>query len=338
MRRAGGGALSPKVAVVGAGVAGLRAAALLSAHARVVVFEKSRGFGGRLATRREGGFSFDHGAPYFRARDPEFVAYVADLAARGILAPWRARFAEIDGNAIDVRASWDEADPHYVGVPGMSAIGRHMAQGLDVRLETRIVATQAEGAGWSLVTEGGEKHGPFDALVLALPAPQAQTLLPPDSPLAESARAARMQGCFALMLGFERPLESPFDAALVRASPLGWISLGHTQPGRHAAPALVALSANDWADAHVEDEPEAVTRTLLAALASLLGEAVRGASHQALHRWRFANAGRARAPLAALDATRRLAVCGDWLVQGRVEAAFLSGSVAARGVLGALGR
>ena len=237
-----------------------------------------------------------------------------------------------------MRAIWDVADPRYVGVPGMSAVGRHMAQGLDVRLETPIVAMQAEGAGWSLVGDTGENHGRFDALVLALPAPQALALLPTDSPLGESARAARTQGCFALMLGYERPLASPFDAALVRASPLGWISACQTKPGRDAAPALVALSANDWADAHIEDDPEMVKQTLLASLASLLGEAVRGASHQALHRWRFANAGRAHAPLAALDAPRRLAVCGDWIVQGRVEAAFLSGGVAARGVLSALGR
>lgn len=333
------------VAVVGAGIAGLRAAALLSPHARVVVFEKSRGFGGRLATRRAGAFSFDHGAPYFRARDPEFVAYVADLAARGLVAPWCARFAEIDGAWIEARATWDEAratwdeaDAHYVGVPGMSAVGRHMAQGLDVRLETRIVALHADGAGWRLESEGGESHGPFDALILALPAAQALDLLPPDSPLTESARAARMQGCFALMLGYENPLASPFDAALVRGSPLSWISANHTKPGRDAAPALVALSANDWADTHIEDDPEAVTQTLLAALASILGEGVREASHRALHRWRFANSGRARTPLAAFDAPRRLAVCGDWLVQGRVEAAFLSGSLAAREVLGALGR
>jgi renalase len=333
-----GGDMSLNVAVVGAGIAGLRAAALLAPHARVVVFEKSRGFGGRLATRRAGVFSFDHGAPYFRARDPEFVTYVADLAARGIVAPWRARFAEIDGTQIDLRATWDEAVAHYVGVPGMSAVGRHMAQGLDVRLETRIVATHADGAGWRLESEGGERRGPFDALVLALPAPQALALLPPDSPLTDSARAARMQGCFALMLGYERALATPFDAALVRGSPLSWISVGQSKPGRDAAPALVALSANEWADAHIEDDPEAVRETLLAALASVLSEGVRAASHSALHCWRYANAGRARAPLAALDAPRRLAVCGDWLVQGRVETAFLSGSVAARDVLGALGR
>jgi predicted NAD/FAD-dependent oxidoreductase len=65
---------------------------------------------------------------------------------------------------------------------------------------------------------------------------------------------------------------------------------------------------------------------------------VREAAHQSLHRWRFANAGRAHAPLAALDAPRRLAVCGDWLRQGRVEAAFLSGGVAARALLGASAR
>ena len=324
------------VAVVGAGIAGLRAAALLAPQTGVVVFEKSRGLGGRLATRRAGGFSFDHGAPYFRARDPEFVAYVDDLARAGLVAPWRARFAEIDGAAIDPRVVWDESDAHYVALPGMSALGRHMAQGLDVRLETRIVAAAQDGAGWRLTAEEGQMHGPFDGLILALPARQALDLLPPDSPLAASAQAAQMQGCFALMLGYETAPASPFDAALVRGSPLSWISLNHTKPGRDAAPALVALSANAWADSHIEDDPESVQAIMLDALAAILGEAARAASFRTLHRWRYANAGRAHAPLAGLDALRRLAICGDWLMQGRVEAAFLSGSAAARGMLAAL--
>ena len=324
-----------RVAVVGAGVAGLRAAALLAERAEVVVFEKSRGLGGRAATRRAGAFHFDHGAQYFRARDPEFVAYVERLVAAGVVAPWKARFAEIDGASIRL-ATWEDGEPHYVGVPGMNALGRFMAQGLDVRQETRIVRAEADGPGWRLTAESGEAHG-FDALVLALPARQALDLLPPESPLAASAAAANMQGCFALMLGFDAPPRADFDAALVRGSCLSWLSACHTKPGRGEAAAWVALSANAWADAHIEDDPAQVREAMMDALAPLLGAEVRAAAHVTLHRWRYANAGRARVAPVALDAARRLAVCGDWLVQGRVEAAFVSGAAAARGLSAALG-
>ncbi len=323
------------VAVVGAGIAGLRAAALMAEKATVVVFEKSRGYGGRMATRRAGPFSFDHGAQYFRARDPEFVAFVGALEAAGIVAPWRARFAEIDGTSVRL-AGWEDGQPHYVGTPGMSAVGRHMAQELDVRLERRVIAARHERDGWRLEIDNGEAHGPFDALVLALPAPQALDLLGADDALAATAKAAKMQGCFALMLGFDQAFAAPFDAALVRNSPLSWLSACHSKPGRDAAPSWVALSANDWADVHIEDDPEALRETLTHALAAILGDGVRAASHQTLHRWRYANAGRPRAGLPTFDPDRRLALCGDWLVQGRVEAAFLSGSAAARDILGRL--
>ncbi len=318
-----------RVGVIGAGIAGLRAAARLSERAEVVVFEKSRGFGGRLATRRAGRFAFDHGAQYFRARDPRFIAVVAEWERRGLVAPWRARFAEMAaGRALRVE-TWGDAPAHYVGVPGMSAIGRAMAEGLDVRLETRIVGADFDGR-WRLRAEDG---GEFecDALVVAIPAPQALALLPEESPVAASARAAQMQGCFALMLGFGGDAPDPgFDAALVHDAPLSWISACHTRPGRDAAPAWVVLSANDWADAHIDDDLDTVRETLLAAAARVLGSAP--PAHVALHRWRYANCARMAPGRAVVDAERRLAVCGDWLNQGRVEAAFLAGEEAAAAI------
>ena len=81
--------MTKRVAIIGAGMAGLAAARLLrEAGASCTIFDKSRGLGGRMATRRTGDFSFDHGAQYFTARGPRFRALVDDWSAAGHAAGW----------------------------------------------------------------------------------------------------------------------------------------------------------------------------------------------------------------------------------------------------------
>ena len=67
-----------RVAVIGAGLSGL-AARELSESSEVTVFEKSRGYGGRMATRYGGDFEFDHGAQFFTARSAEFQEFLEPL-------------------------------------------------------------------------------------------------------------------------------------------------------------------------------------------------------------------------------------------------------------------
>ena len=50
--------------MVGAGMAGLTAAHRLSGVTEVVILDKGRGVGGRLATRRIGDATIDHGAQF----------------------------------------------------------------------------------------------------------------------------------------------------------------------------------------------------------------------------------------------------------------------------------
>lgn len=78
----------PRVAVVGAGVAGLTAARNLSASDDVVVVDKGRGVGGRLATRRIGEATFDHGAQFITTHTPEFAEIVAGWERAGVARPW----------------------------------------------------------------------------------------------------------------------------------------------------------------------------------------------------------------------------------------------------------
>lgn len=309
-----------RVAVIGAGVAGLAAAAHLATWADVTVFEKSRGLGGRVATRRADPYAFNHGAPYFTARDPRFALRVRALAAAGVVQPWRARRAELDRETGRSELLAGDGQDRWVGAPRMTSIGRALAEGLGVRRESRVTALRLRDARWELELEGGAVHGPYDWVVVAIPAPQAAALLPESSPLHGLARTAVMLATFALMLGLEHPPRVEWDAARVRNSPLSWVSLSDAS----SAPTLVAHATHAWSRENLEVPIEALEPQLVSEALQLVGLEPREVRHSALHRWRYA----ACEPLtmtSRLDLARRLAVCGDWTRGSRVEDAYLSG-------------
>ena len=303
-------------------MAGLACAgALHRAGAAVTLFDKGRTTGGRLATRRADGLSFDHGAQYASARDAAFVAAMQAMAATGQAAPWPAA-----------------GDGCWSGLPGMSAMARHLEQqGVGAVLTRRHVAfLHRDAEGWwvrhldaaearpGLVTEaGGEIAGPFDRVAVALPSPQAAGLLHPHA-FAVLAAGAAMAPCWAAMLAFPDATEGP-DVLRPQAGPLGWVARDSSRPGRAATPECwVAHATVEWSRTHLEQPAEAVLAALQDAFAAATGITA-PPSYAAVHRWRHA---RAEAPLgqsALWDPAAGLGVCGDWCLGARVEAAFLSG-------------
>jgi renalase len=321
------------IAIIGAGIAGLTAARELSGAHRVTVFEKSRGFGGRIATRRSGDFEFDHGAQFISAQTTAFRKFLDELRDEGAIANWPASFVEIRRDRIHARRQWGDDYPHFVGVPGMSAIGRHVALDLDVRLETPVRCVARDGESWQLLGDGQELLGAFDWVISTAPAAQTADLFASTS-LAALAGKIRMEACFALLLGFSEAPELDWQAALVHEADISWISVNSSKPGRPAEPTLVVHSTNAWADEHLDDQVEAVQQHLAAELLRVAGIDADTATFAALHRWRYANVDRRTGDPYALDAEQRVAACGDWFVRGRVEGAFTSAAALAARLAG----
>jgi predicted NAD/FAD-dependent oxidoreductase len=134
-----------------------------------------------------------------------------------------------------------------------------------------------------------------------------------------------MSGCFTLMLGFEEALRLPWEAARFEDSPLGWVALNSAKPGREGGPSLVLQSTNDWAEAHMEDDPTEVEAALTGELARVAPDLPTPAFTR-LHRWRFAAVETPAGAPFLLDGANGLAAAGDWCLRARVEAAFESGS------------
>ena len=221
------------IAVIGAGMAGLSAARALAAQGkRVLVFDKGRGPGGRMSTRRAetpiGQMRFDHGAQFFTARDEAFRAEVDGWIEAGAVAQWEGVFKRIDiGSDGSLVASGENSDErqHLVGTPTMNAVIRHMSDGLDVSWGRRVSGVSGGAGDLWLTFEDGAREGAFEAVVVAVPAEQASELLEKTSPTA--ARAAAASGsapCWAVMAAFEAPVDLSFDGARVSGSPLAWIA------------------------------------------------------------------------------------------------------------------
>lgn len=308
------------VAVIGAGLAGLSCARhLQNAGCRVTVFEKARGPGGRMSTRRADGWQCDHGAQYFTVRDNAFRDEVSRWEAAGVAGLWEPKIAVLGG----ARGEPDSV-ARFVGVPRMSAPAAWLASSLRVHSGVTIDDMQHEAEGWRLHSkEQGQHAEHFDALILAVPAPQAAVLLEPLLPLtAMQSNAVPMLPSWTLMLRFAQPYQPGYDAAFVNDGPLRWIARDSSKPGRTGSEVWVLQASATWSAEHIEDDDATATRLLLEAFEKLGGPAPDAVT---AHRWRYAMAGAASSQQAVWLPAVQVGVCGDWLGGGRVEDAWLSG-------------
>lgn len=304
------------IAVVGAGIAGLAAAsALARAGLRVRVVEKSRGLGGRAATRRRGGPAFDHGAPCVAPRDPAFAAEVGRWVAAGAAAPW----AEAPGG------------PALVGLPGMSALAGPLAEGLEIALGTRVTALSGGPGAWCLETENGPLPGRHAAVLLAIPAPQARALLGGRAAAFPTLGAVRMEPCRTVMAAFDEPL-SPEPWLVGDGAPLALAVRESAKPGRAPEPEAWVLHAGPaWSAARIDTDPEAAGAALLAAFAARLGRALPPPVALMVHGWRFARAERPLGQPCLWDPSLGLGLAGDWCLGREIGDAWASGrALAAR--------
>ena len=314
-----------KVAVIGAGISGLALANKLKKYFEVVVFEKSRGYGGRVATRRAGEFIFDHGAQFFKVKTDEFREYIKPMIDKGIVDIWKARFVEIDNGKITNNRIWGDDPSNYVGTPSMNSIGKYMADGLDVRLSEKV-ANVAQGTKWELYDEAGANIGEFDWVVSAIPPKQVIEMIPDVINLYSKISSYEMLACYSLMLGYEEKMDIGFDAALIKGVDISWLSVNSSKlPGANNTTFLIH-STNKWASQNIDRDRDWVKGYLCNELSNLVPIKTESANYIGLQGWRYANIKKQNNIEFFLDKDNKFGLCGDWFVQGRIEAAYLSGS------------
>ena len=313
-----------KIAVIGAGMSGVVLAKKFSALNEVTVFEKSRGIGGRMATRRIDELHFDHGAQFFTAKSDEFKEFCQKAKDNNIIKEWKCRFAEIINGNINVQSHVDN-ESYFVAKPQMNSFCKYIGKDLNILLNKQIKFTNFDNNKWTLKTSKGELFGNFDYLFLAIPSHQAVNLIPESFKYFDTVSNIKMTGCFTLMLGFKENLNIGFDAALVKNSIINWISVNSSKPERPCGFSIVVNSDNQWANNNIEEDLEVVKEKMTTSLIEILNFDLNNNNYHNIHRWKYANADFREGDKSLFDSNLNLGVCGDWLIGGKVENAFLSG-------------
>lgn len=352
------------VAIVGAGIAGLVCAQNLSqAGLRVGILEKSRGVGGRVATRRLHHTCADHGTCYLSPQGEAFRAFIDSLQTAGVVQVWTDTVHEMDGTG-QITADPDRY-PRYVAPAGMTAIAKALATNLDIRFSHRVhTLALTDDRRWSLTAECPTEIAPNGAaeftassLVLAIPAPQAAALVQSLAGILPDAFLSTLNGVdylpsMAVMAGYAPEHQADWDQqypgvrslTFAQHLALGWIGLDSSKRPPAPQPVFVIQSTGGLAaDALDTPDLQPVAQTLLDAAAASLRPWFATPEWFQVHRWRYAFP---KSPLTQpfLDGTvdqqnargRRaiLLCCGDWCGGRKVEAAFRSGAATADRLLG----
>ncbi|MEY2849704.1 MAG: hypothetical protein RI885_2371 [Actinomycetota bacterium] len=327
------------VLVVGAGISGLACArALQSANVDVRVVDRGRAVGGRMSGRRLDGRPVDLGASYFTASDSRFRTVVQDWTRRGLAREWTDTFAVADGDGIRESRT---GPMRYASPTGLRDLVIDLAGGVDVGLEhsvEQVTGSGPQGGTAGPVTVDGER---FDAVVLAMPDPQALRLVPQDTIAARLKQQWEPTIAVALRWS-ERAWAPDLHGAFVRdspdfASPLSFIADDGDRRG-DGAPVLVAHSTGPFAREHLE-HPEGAIAPIVGAVRRILGIRDAPISRYA-HRWSFARPASTHGSPYLLEGG--IGVCGDsWGEKSSVETAWVSGhelglAIAAAGTSGPL--
>lgn len=307
------------IAIIGAGISGLTLAHQLKAYADVVIYEKARGVGGRMSTRYADPFYFDHGTQCFTARTKEFQTFLKPYMEYGIITQWNGKVINLEIGKKTTKRMWFE--PHLAASPNMNSLCKKLAEGLDIKLSTEVAPlTQKHSDKWILHNKNGDMLGEYDWVISTAPPAQTTTLfhifLPDDSSL----HTARMQGCYALMIGFNKPWDKQWIAAKVRDNPIKWISVNSTKIGRNQdVTAIVAHSRNNWADEHIDDDMQEAQKFLVQQFEAATTISCDTANYISLHRWKYAIVEETEKSGFYLDENMGIAATSDWASTSRIE-------------------
>jgi renalase len=262
--------------VIGAGMAGLTAARRLQqAGQRVVVLDKGRGVGGRMATRRLAQGKADHGAQYFTARTSEFQEFVRSLEANTVVQKWPFPFSE---------------HPRYVGSEGMSNVAKFMANDLEVCLSEKIVQLRQEANQCVAVSETGKTFLAANVIITS-PAPQTLELLSASGLQLPEVHAQALASivyapCLAVMVVLKQPVGIVAPGGVkFESGPVAWLADNQQKGISPQQPTLTIHASPAFSKAHLDTSLDEASALLLTHLKDYIpSESIE--SHQ-VHRWRY---------------------------------------------------
>ena len=308
------------IAIIGAGMAGSAAATVLQRDGhQVTVFDKSRGSGGRISSRRTVMGPVDHGTPYFELTRPETLRFLQPALDSCALQWWRPRVVSFTAQGMMQQKEMQV----LVGYPTMSSLTRFLLQGVELLPETRITSAIRTVDGWTLQGDDGRLFSGYDLLIITTPPLQALPLLQETPQLQQLVCQAEMECSWVAVVQSEQVSAPPYEVALFEQGALCRAVRHDAKPGRCYGTVWQLQASSAWSRGHQElPKEEAAVRLVEAAKTA--GITVPDQYQVWAHRWLYGFTARPVGVPCIYDASAGLGVCGDWLLGRGVEDALFS--------------
>lgn len=312
--------MTQKIAVIGAGIAGLTASKMLAQKGfSIDVFDKGRGVGGRMSSRRTQWGYLDHGCQYFTVKDPLFKQFLQEY--HSLMTIWKGRFF-----------SWFQGDfqpitlekSRYLPTVRMNNLCKQIASEANVSLQTPIVSLIREDDQWILTDDNSNCYGGYDWVIVTAPPRQTYDLIKNHSHIAQEVGAIEMSPSYSLMLVLAKDQDFGFEGLQLEHPVLGWIGINSSKPNRGKSLSLVIQSNFNWAENNLDCDRILIAETMKKEAKKVLSADFESIIYESLHLWRYALPKSINSQGYYLDKKEKLAICGDWCLSGKVESAFLS--------------
>ncbi len=327
-----------EITIIGAGLSGLSCARDLKSHnIETTIYDKGRGVGGRMATRRleDNGETahFDHGAQFFTARDERFQQIVRDWCDNGLAHEWfrGQTTAHLDGK---IEAQSD-GHPRYCATSGMSSLAKNLAQDLNIQTAQRVTKLEWHDNVWTLTFDDANTCT-SRSLLLTCPVPQSLALLDAGAVNLPTNLRAQLEdvtyeSCVAALLWLENAGRVPAPGALYcEEEPIAWIGDNFQKGVSGVEGAITVHGAPQWSAQNYALDDASTVQVLASAAQVFLGAEIRASS---VARWKFSKPNHARDDGFLRWEAANLIFAGDAFGGSKVEGAIRSGWSAAKALM-----
>ena len=314
-----------KIAIIGSGITGCTLAKYLSGQFEITIFEKSRGIGGRLATRRNENFTFDHGVPFFEVKTNKFKSFLKSTVADGHLKIWKAKCLKVKKNITSKNLILNKKECKFVGTPNMNSFLKNLVKHIDVKLNCKITGVFKSNNLWHLNSTNNHVYGSFDWIVICTPAYQAFELFNEQNSFMPKLKKIKMYSSYSLMLGFKKRLDLDFDILHTENDLVKNIIVNSNKPERnnHQLTSLV-INTKFVSKKLCNSKKKVFIKNILNIGSEMAKADLHKYSISDLHFWKYAEVKCTPKFDHLINKSISLGICGDWMMGNNVESGFLS--------------
>lgn len=323
--------MKKRIAIIGSGISAASFYYFLDKERYdVEIFEKARGFGGRMSYKRSDNAAFDHGANCFGAiNSEEFTLFTDKMIERKVVQQWSGNFMVYDSN--NGRIQDQENKERLVSYPRSNSLIKEMFDGINqeqVHFSKKASKIQ-NGKQLEIIFEDDSKASNFDYVITSAPAPQTKDLIPKNCSFYDQVKEVEYDATYALMLEYEADEveidKLDFSHIAVKHDIITRIAHENSKPGRDLKNHCILIhSSNKYANENLDTDHQKIQEDMIRPFIEITGVNQRPLSAK-IHRWLYSNPKNNPHIQELFDHDLKIGAIGDYMHRPRLEFAFESG-------------